>query len=923
MKPERWQHIDQLLGDALALDSSRRAAFLDQMCAGDEELRLKIDALLAAHAQAESFIETPALAAAARSLADEARFMVGRKLGHYQILALVGAGGMGAVWKARDTRLDRDVALKTLPEKFDGHADWLFRFEREAKLLASVSHSNIAAIYGLDEHQGRRFLVLEFIEGETLADRLSRGAIPLDESLKLARQISDALEAAHEKGIIHRDLKPANIKITADGSVKVLDFGLAKVFAEEASSSPSIEATERGIVLGTAAYMAPEQARGKRVDKRADIWAFGAVLYEMVTGTRAFPGMDATETMASVMMKNPDFDRAPAPVRRLLRKCLEKDPKNRLRDIGDAWELVDSPLEATAAPHPKTRRRDVLQWILASFLGVVAGVFSFGWLKPLPSPEPVKFQIYPSPGSRLPLGTPAISKDGRIAYRIVDPTGVIRIFVQKLGSDEEGKPLPRTEGALHLFWSPGGESLAFTVGPRLKRIDLAGPSVIDLTDSPIAPWQGDWNENDLIVVQGAARAASQLLLVPAQAGLPAPIPDSSDVYFPVFLRDSHRYVALTRSDKRSSIQLRALGSTKSETLLENVSGAPIVARRPDGKAYLLFPREANLMAQEFDEAEGKVLGKQMILVPNIGRAGYGGVRPTVGVSPDALAYQNANQEKRVSLKVVDRTGKVIRTFSQDASIIDPRLSPNQLLAAGTRAVGGPLDIWVTDLRRGISQRIASSNTREDKPVWAKDSSRLAFRMSPGGIYETDLQGKLKQLTPLAGGPTSWSSQHLAFNFQGQIHLLDNEGSRILSNKDSTSAGGEFSPKGDYIAFHWDKTGRDEVYVQRILPRVGEPERVSIDGGSLPRWKGNGEEIFFISPDGYLMSANTKLGNAISVGPPARLFSFNRDSYDAVTWGYDVFSDGQHFLIPFPTEEENVPITIVLNWWVQLKEQFGR
>src|SRR5262245_38076801 len=350
MQPERWQHIDKLLGEALELEAGRRAAFLEQACTGDEELRRKIDALLAAHEQAESFIEVPAFAVAAQVLADESQSMVGRQLGHYQVLALVGAGGMGAVWKAKDTRLDREVAIKTLPAGFGRHTDGLVRFEREAKLLASLNHPNIAAIHGLDEDRGTRFLVLELVEGDTLEDRLRLGAIPLEESLKLARQISEALEAAHEKGIIHRDLKPANIKITVDGTVKILDFGLAKAFARDNvhadpsdSLSLSVESTEQGLILGTGAYMAPEQARGKKVDRRVDIWAFGVGLYEMVTGTRPFEGADSTETMASVVMKDPDFDEAPLPIRRLLRKCLEKDPKSRLRDIGDVWELLNDP----------------------------------------------------------------------------------------------------------------------------------------------------------------------------------------------------------------------------------------------------------------------------------------------------------------------------------------------------------------------------------------------------------------------------------------------------------------------------------------------------------------------------------------------------------------------------------------------------
>jgi Tol biopolymer transport system component len=928
MEPERWQQIDKLLGEALELEVSRRAAFLDQACAGDEELRRKIDALLAAHEHAESFIEAPAFAGIAQSLADEARSMVGRQLGHYQVLALVGAGGMGAVWKAKDTRLDREVAIKTLPQGFDQHRDSLARFEREAKLLASLNHPNIAAIHGLDEDRGTRFLVLELVEGETLADRLQHGAIALEESLKLARQISEALEAAHEKGIIHRDLKPANIKITADGTAKILDFGLAKAFARDdvhadLSDSPSlsVESTEQGMILGTAAYMAPEQARGKKVDRRVDIWAFGVVLYEMVTGTRPFRGADSTETMASVVMKEPDFDAVPAPVRRLLRKCLEKDPKNRLRDIGDVWELLNDPTVAADAPRPQAGRRDaVLPWIVASVLGIVAIVFSFLWLKPLPLPEVGRFQIQAPPGGRLPLGTPAISNDGRtLAYTVVDPDGLTRIHMRAIDG-LESRALPGTEGAVHPFWSPSGSSLAFVAGVWLKRIDLAGESIRDLI-SINGVWPGAWNQKDDILV----RVRQELVRISTQ-GAPTPIPNSSDLVFPAFLTDGQRYLVGVGNDNRGSIQLGALDSTKRTLVVDNVLSAPVLAPTPRGKTYLLFLRESNLMAQRFDEASGKVLGDAVPLVPRIARLGLQPAMPAVGASPSGiLAYQNADQVTTRQLRWVDRSGLPLRTLSPDLLVEGPRLSPDQSSFAGARHG----DIWVTDLVRESSERKTFDDNREAFPVWSPDGSRLAF-VANGGIYTVGVNGdgKPKLVTETHGIPMSWSRRHLLYIVPrpGKIYLLDVAGGQKpvqVGSPSGNSFSGEFSPDGNYIAFDSDKSGRLEVYVQPIRPGAGEA-RVSINGGGVPRWRGDGKEIFFVSLDGHLMAVDIKLGGTISVGIPHKLFRFDsRDGYEVGRNGYDVTRDGQRFLIVSPVKEFNSPITVVLNWWVELEKRRGQ
>jgi serine/threonine protein kinase/Tol biopolymer transport system component len=852
------------------------------------------------------------------SLADDGASMVGQPLAHYRISGLLGAGGMGVVWKATDTRLGREVALKMLAEDFHRPGERPVRFEREAKLLASLNHPNIAAIHGLDEDHGIRFLVLELVEGETLADQLSRGAIPLDESLKLARQIGDALEAAHEKGIVHRDLKPGNIKIAADGTVKVLDFGLAKAFADEeaeihapGSRPRSIEATQHGMILGTAAYMAPEQARGTRVDKRVDIWAFGAVLYEMVTGTRAFPGTDPAETMASVVTKEPDFDRAPARVRRLLRKCLEKEPKNRLRDIADAWELVDEPLPVAAAQAKAKRRTAMLPWTLASALGTLVVVFLSFWPNSPPRSR-VTFQIQAPTGGRLPLDTPAVSNDGRVAYTATDHEGVTHIYVFSIETGETRVLLGTEGGASHPVWSPADDALLFAARQRLKRLDLSNGSVRDLIGVGL-PGQTVWNPNDDIV----ARVEGKLFRISGDNS--APISNSSLDTYPAFLPDSRRFLALANG--LNSIQLGSLDSGERTLVIDNVLSAPILAPTPSGKTYLLFQRDSHLFAQEFDEVSGKVLGTPEVLIPNVGMVGQPAVRPTVGVSASGtLAYQN-HQELTRHLTWVDRSGAPIDALSPEMSVYKPRLSPDESFVVGTRPSGAE-DIWMTNLNGPSLRRLTFGDTTENFPVWSSDGSRVAYLRSQRGIYAADADGVGEsQLTETPGFPWSWSGKHLLYGFPepplSKLYMLDVTTKEVtqVGSTYGNSLSGVFSPDGNYFAFSSDKSGRHEVYVKPVTPGAGETP-VSFGGGREPRWNGDGTELFFVSQDGYLMAAGMELGKPVAAGP-TRLFPFGGGGLTASRNGYDVARDGQRFLIATPGPR-NAPITVVLNWWVMLE-----
>jgi dipeptidyl aminopeptidase/acylaminoacyl peptidase len=604
------------------------------------------------------------------------------------------------------------------------------------------------------------------------------------------------------------------------------------------------------------------------------------------------------------LTKDPDFGQAPAPVRRLLRKCLEKDPKNRLRDIGDAWELLNDPSAVAGAAHSQAARRNVaLPWIMASVSAIAVGLVSAVlWLKPLPLPAVARFQIQATAGSRLPLGTPGISNDGStLAYTVVDPDGKTRIHLRAIDG-VESRALPGTEGAVHLFWPPRGDSLAFALfraGFRLKRIDPAGGSVNDLM-SIAAPRSVAWNQNDDILVPGQGG----LIRVSVRGGAPNPIPNSSSASFPAFLSDGQRFLARVDKDNHSSIQLFALGSAERKLVVDNVAAAPVLAPTPRGRTYLLFLLESDLMAQEFNEASGKVLGNPVLLVPRIGRVGHPAVRPAVGVSPSGiLAYQNADDVTTGRLTWVDRSGQPVRTLSPDAFVAGPRLSPDQLSVAGTRPSGGQ-DIWVTDLVRESSERKTFDNVRENSAVWSNDGARLAFSRPNREIYAIDVNGggKPKLLIEIPGVPTSWSRRHLLYISTvrpGKIYLLDvNSGQKPMQVgfPNGNSFSGEFSPDGNYIAFDSDKSGRMEVYVQPIRPGAKEA-RVSINGGWIPRWRGDGKEIFFFTPDGDLMAVDIKLGAAISVATPHKLFRFDgRDGLETAADGYDVARDGQRFLI---------------------------
>ncbi len=658
----------------------------------------------------------------------------GTRLGPYEILAPIGAGGMGEVYRATDTRLHREVAVKVSAERFSE------RFEREARAIASLNHTNICTLYDV----GPNYLVMELVEGPTLAERIKQGAIPLDEALKIARQIGDALEAAHDKGIVHRDLKPGNVKIKQDGTVKVLDFGLAKMdggYATASENSPTLTMgeTKAGVILGTAAYMAPEQARGKQVDKRADIWAFGVVLNEMVTGKRLFGGEDLSEVMASVIKEEPRWDVVPPKLQRLLKACLEKDPKRRLRDIGDAWRLLEEvgqvpDLPTTQAGGP----RHWVAWIAAGVSALVAaGVSVVHFREQAPQPEPVRFQIPPPAKNNFDIYL-ALSPDGRhLAFTATGADGLSRIWVRELEA-LEARPLNGTEGAGSLMWSPDSRALAFGMGNQLKKVDIAGGPPLTLCDSPNTVGSGAWSKSGVIVFGG--RGAGPLRQVSEAGGAASPVTslDSGGYHsFPSFLPDGRHFIYYRNAGgpEKQGIYLGSLDAKPNEQsskrLVASSFGAVYGPSTNGGPGRVLFLREGTLMAQSFDDKRLELAGEAAPVAEHVGSTNqYGNFSAAANGS---LAYRTGSAGN-TQLTWIDSQGKALNPVGEPGQYARMALAPDATRAAFRRAGSG--DLWVMEFAHGVSTRFTfTQQGLNDYPVWSPDSKYVVFESNRTGRFE--------------------------------------------------------------------------------------------------------------------------------------------------------------------------------------------
>ncbi|HVS03254.1 MAG TPA: protein kinase, partial [Thermoanaerobaculia bacterium] len=692
--------------------------------------------------------------------------MIGTTLAHYEVVDKLGEGGMGEVYRARDTRLGREVAIKVIPEAFLADPERLGRFEREARLLASLNHPHIAAIHGVEEVEGRRFLVLELVAGETLAERLGRGPIPVEEALELARQVAEGLEAAHGKGIVHRDLKPANVKVTPEGGVKVLDFGLAKALEPEPGAAPdlsrsptlSYQATRVGVVLGTAAYMSPEQARGKPVDRRADIWAFGCLLYQMLTARSPFGGETVTDVFAAIVTREPDWEalprHTPRAVRRLLRRCLEKDPARRLHDVADArLELEEA---QRAGPQPEGEEEAGLRRRLRVWRGValasgaallgVAAVILLGPQPWQPAGEVVRTIVPPPAGGAFHLdpaspGPVAVAPDGRqLAYSVQEADGTVRLWVRELGQ-LEARPLPGTEGAAYPFWAPDGRRLAYFAGGSLRRIDLAGGPPTTLCKAPLGKG-GTWSHEGVLAFAPGARTG--LFLVPESGGEPTPLTEldrergDTSHRHPRFLPDGRRFLFVARQEDT----LGGVLSGDEHLLLvgSRDGGKPRELMKVDSNAeyaagHLLFARGTTLMAVPVDGRELTPSGEPFPLAEGLVAAPGAALAVFSASDGGVLAYQTGVGGHEASiLEWRDRQGNVAGTVGGAEPYTEARLSPDGTMAAVgiAGAAHPPPEIWLWDFAREVKTRFTFDPGDKCCVAWSPQGDRLAWASAGAG-----------------------------------------------------------------------------------------------------------------------------------------------------------------------------------------------
>jgi serine/threonine protein kinase len=843
--------------------------------------------------------------------------MVGKTLGHYQITSQLGKGGMGEVYRAHDTKLNRDVAVKVLPPEFVNNPERMGRFRREAQLLASLNHPNIAGIYGVEESPSTNALIMELAEGETLADCISRNPVPLMEALPIARQIADALEAAHEKGIIHRDLKPANIKVTTEGVVKVLDFGLAKALDGEAaeadaSKSPtlSMAATRAGLILGTAAYMAPEQARGSGVDRRCDIWSFGVVFFEMLSGKRLFSGETISDTLAAVLRADIDWSLLPKTIptktQALLRRCLTRDRKLRLQAIGEARIAIDEYLNNPAASS---------EVILVE--------------NPV-----IRFEVSTPPTADL--SSVAISPDGLYLAFVGLSEGQQKLWLRPL-DQLAARPLAGTEGARNPFWSPDSRSIGFFAEGKLKRIDVAGglPQVVA---NALHGSGGTWNRDGVIVFSPAV--GSPLFRVPASGGESVVVtrvdpPLQMQHAFPHFLPDG-RQILFSSWGTEFGIYLGSLDSAVSRKLVLGEAAAYALP------GYLLYTRQGVLFAQGFNSSSGDLSGDLIQVADSLVSISTFGPGLFSVSETGILAYRRSGGPGLRQLAWFDRAGKEVGKLGLPDSnnLVYPEISPDGQRVAVGRAVHGNRDIWVTETARGIPIRFTFRPGFSGNPVWSPDGNWITFSSANQGvanIYRKNSTGsgddELLLESPLNDFPLDWSHDGRFLLFARMdpktgidLWVLPLDGERkavpfVCTSFESDN--GQFSPDGRWVAYQSDESGRVEIYVQQF-PDRGSKWMISIGGGIAPRWRRDGKEIFYIAPDGRLMSVPIRsAGQSLKAGAPIPLFE-TRIVYGGTTvrqkHQYAVAPNGRRFLINVIADEETIsPITVVTNWTRALKK----
>jgi Tol biopolymer transport system component len=881
----------------------------------------------------------------------------GVRLGPYEVLTLIGRGGMGEVYRASDSKLNRDVALKILPSEFASDPDRLARFKREAQLLASLNHPNIAAIYGLEESNGPRALVLELVEGPTLADRIAEGPIPIDESLPIARQIADALEAAHEKGIVHRDLKPANIKITAAGTAKVLDFGLAKAIVGETTSgdlsqSPTltVNGTRDGVILGTAAYMSPEQARGKPVDKRSDVWAFGCLLYEMLTGRAAFTGETASDTIAAILGHEPEWSslKTPASLRRVLRRCLEKDPRRRLHDIADVRiEIEDVMSGAAGTPADGTtdnaRRQPVrLLWSIAAIAALLA-VGALTWslqkagLAKTAAPRISRMTIASSGTAALGIANDrsvAMTPDGtRVVYVGIDNQLLVHA-IDRLDSTAI------YTGAAPLNWvfvSPDGRWVGFAEARTLRKVAITGgpAETIAQTDLRIG---ATWAPDDSIIF-GTSELATGLQRVSAHGGnvdvltQPAHARGELDHLWPEMLPGGRAvlFTIIATTGGRAADQVAILDlATRSYRIL--VRGGSHAHYVPSG--HLVYTAEGTLRAVPFDLARLEAGTMPVTVLPRLVTTQQGAGDFDVAAD-GTLAYVDAPSGASSAARTmvwVDRQGAEEPLGAPPRPYFHPRVSPDGARVA-VAIEDQEYDIWLWDLTRRTLDRLTFDPAADFAPVWTDPRHLIYFSgRDGGGLFSQAVDGPGGAERLGAGAPPSGVTPdggQVLFGTVGNqdIMMVALDGTRhvqpLLENP-TVERNGVVSPNGRWLAYEeLDREGQFEVYV-RPFPNVTAGQwKISTAGGTRPLWARGGQELFYVAPDGGLMAVRADpRGGKWSSGSPAKVIEgpyMTRGLRDKPN--YDASTDGKRFLmVKQPANQAAQQIVVVQNWQEELKQR---
>jgi serine/threonine-protein kinase len=924
----RWPDADRILDEALALPAAERLAFV-RRTVSDAELASALHQVLREATDDEGFL--PAAGALSGALFSEwhasleappPRLEPGRTVGAYRVTEWIGRGGMGEVYRAHDSSLGRDVALKILPAEVAGDAARLARLRREARLLASLNHPNIGAIYSLAEEDDVLALVLELVEGPTLADRLADGPVPLSEALDIARQIAEGMDAAAQKAVVHRDLKPANIKITPSGHVKVLDFGIARAFAREDGDAAGPEITAARAILGTAAYMSPEQARGAPVDHRTDVWAFGCVLYEMLAGQRAFAGASTADVVARVIEREPDFDALPAdlpaPIRRLLRRALEKNPRRRLGYIGDALLEIDEALQpagadpASASPQSQPAATPWIRpWMWLTAAGVVlVAIAVAGALQRAPSAEPLRLAVPVPHDHEVVVGqlpALAVSRDGRtLVYRAREGR-TMRLVRQTVGTTSV-EALPGTEDVTGHAMSPDGRSVIFARGGELARVSLAGGAPVRL--AAFAGGVGlSWPTPDTVIVSSGGSAGLQTM--PASGGdavafttvdaarghlahvEPEALPDGRTVLFTISAVDGPHIAVTAIADGTPTLLTRG--------------------RQPRylPSGHLVFARDRALWSVRFDPRARRLIGEPVQVIDGVERSTLNAF-VHFAIADDGTLFYIPLRERAGLLRLawVDRAGRETAVEHERRGITRFSISPDGSRLALAVADGDDRDVWVLDRARGSFSRLTVDPVVDSQPVWSPDGTLIAFRSDRdgGGVFvrRADAATDARRLTravrgfhiPYAFTPDGQQvifTEFRDYTDQDIKHVsIDGTGEAALLAEPFAEMRPALSPDGRWLLYQSDESGRAEVYL-RPFPDVRRARwPVSVGGGLAPAWRADGREIYFVS-GGRLMALAFAGGPVPRLGEPVPLFEIGAGE-GPVGPTYEVSKDGGRFLL---------------------------